>query len=184
MRNALRVVAGSLGGRRFDAPGGDATRPTGDRVREAIFNALASLDVLDGARVLDAFAGSGALGIEALSRGAARETFVEGDGAARSVITANVTALGVADRATVLGGDGAAVARTGGPWNLVLLDPPYRYDGWDDLLTGLVPRLSPGAVIVAESDRRVEPVDGLDAGRTREYGSTVVTMLSSTGTNP
>ncbi len=92
----MRIVAGELRGRRLVAPGGDATRPTTDRVREAIFNALGSLGVVDGALVVDLYAGSGALGFEALSRGAEHCTFVERDRAALSAIEANRAELGLA----------------------------------------------------------------------------------------
>jgi 16S rRNA (guanine966-N2)-methyltransferase len=97
----MRVVGGTARGRRLDAPSGDRTRPTSDRVREAIFNALWSRGVLDGARVLDLYAGSGALGIEALSRGAAHATFVESDRDARRAIAANLGACGFTDRAGI-----------------------------------------------------------------------------------
>ena len=86
-KGALRIVAGTVGGRRIDVPPGQGTRPTSDRVREALFNALESLDAVDGARVLDAFAGSGALGIEALSRGASHATFADTDPQAIEVIS-------------------------------------------------------------------------------------------------
>jgi 16S rRNA (guanine966-N2)-methyltransferase len=174
-------VAGRSGGRRIDVPGGTATRPTSDRVREAIFNSLASTGSIVGARVLDAFAGSGALGLEALSRGAAHATFVETSPAARSVIAENLAALDLGERATLLGGDGAAVAATGGPWDLVLLDPPYAFDGWPDLLTAVHAALAPGGTIVVESDRDLEVPAGLDVLRSRRYGGTVVAFVTSTG---
>ena len=107
----MRVVAGEARGRRLVAPEGTDTRPTLDRVREAVFNALASQDAIDGARVLDLFAGSGALGIEALSRGAAHATFVDTDRAARRVIDQNLAATGLADRAEVLGTDASTHLR-------------------------------------------------------------------------
>lgn len=110
------------------APAGTATRPTSDRVREATFNALTSLGVLDGARVLDAFAGSGALGIEALSRGAEHCRFVERDRAALAALRDNLDRCGLGrDRAEVVVGDAASA---GGGWDLALLDPPYAFTGW------------------------------------------------------
>src|SRR5437870_4293923 len=98
----MRVVAGTARGRRLDAPPGTATRPTSDRVRESVFNSLGSLDLVVGATVVDLFAGSGAMGIEALSRGAERATFVESDAAAARVITANLERCGLSDRGRVV----------------------------------------------------------------------------------
>src|ERR687892_855757 len=100
-RPRVRVVGGSARGRTLVAPPGGRTRPTSDRVREAIFNALWSRGAVEGARVADLFAGSGALGVEALSRGAAHATFVDSDRAARAAIHRNVETCGVADRATI-----------------------------------------------------------------------------------
>ena len=101
----MRVVAGELRGRKILAPEGKTTRPTTDMAREATFNALGSLDVVVGARVVDACAGSGALGIEAISRGAAHCTFIERDRAAIEVLRENLSTLGITDRATVIRGD-------------------------------------------------------------------------------
>jgi 16S rRNA (guanine966-N2)-methyltransferase len=174
------VVSGTVGGRRIDAPAGDTTRPTPERVREALFNALDSMGVLAGARVIDAFAGSGALGIEALSRGAARATFVEADAAARAVVAANLDATGLSERATVSGGDGLRSV-AGGVWDLVLLDPPYGSDRWDELWPAVLEGLAPNGVVVAESDRELALPDGLDATRCKRYGGTVVTFASPSG---
>jgi 16S rRNA (guanine966-N2)-methyltransferase len=175
----VRVVAGSLRGRRLQAPPGRATRPTSDRVREATFNALASLDLLRGARVLDLFAGSGALGIEALSRGAEHCTFVEQARPAVGVIRQNLQALDLDDRATVVATDVdrylASSAGDGSTFDLVLADPPYRYDGWSSLLAAL-----PAPVLVAESDAAVEAPDGWEVVRERAYGTTHVTILGRT----
>src|SRR5947209_17627021 len=145
-----RVVAGIARGRRLDAPPGAATRPTADRVREATFNALGSLGAVEGATVLDLFAGSGALGIEALSRGAVAATFVDDDARALAVVRRNLEACGLADRATVVRSD--AVRFAAGRVDLVLLDPPYAFDddAWARLLGGL-----DAAVAVIESDREV-----------------------------
>ena len=180
-RGALRVVAGELGGRRLDAPAGESTRPTSDRVRQALFNALDSIGAVDDARVLDAFAGSGALGIEALSRGAAHATFAEVDGQARQVVEANVASLGLEARSRVLASPAERVAAGGGPFDLVLLDPPYAYDRWEELLEGLVPALAPAATVVIESDREVPLPAGLVATRCRSYGGTVVTFATPAG---
>lgn len=179
-RGAFRVVSGTAGGLRLDAPPGDTTRPTSDRVREAVFNALESLGAVEGARVLDAFAGSGALGIEALSRGATHVTFVESDPVARGVVAANLAATSLAERASVVGGDGLRHAAIG-PFDLVLLDPPYDTGGWDGLLAAAAEGLAPDGVVVVESDREIAVPPSLDAVRVRRYGSTVVTFLSTPG---
>jgi 16S rRNA (guanine966-N2)-methyltransferase len=172
---AVRVVAGDLGGRRLVAPAGQATRPTSDRVREATFNALESAGAVDGAVVLDLYAGSGALGIEALSRGAARATFVERDRAALAALRANLDAFGLGrDRAEVVVGDAGALLAAGrldGPWDLALLDPPYAFDGWAALLGTL-----DANVAVCEAATEVEPPPGWMTARSKAYGSTVVTI--------
>ena len=166
----MRVVTGTAGGLRLVAPQGRETRPTSDRVREATFNALGSLDAIEGARVLDLFAGSGALGIEALSRGAAHATFVERDRAALDAIKANLATTGLADAASVVAADATSFVSSGPPsFDLALLDPPYGYDGWDALLAAL-----PADLAVVESDRPVDPGEGWTVVRSRRYGTTVV----------
>ncbi|GJM37628.1 MAG: methyltransferase [Acidimicrobiales bacterium] len=171
----MRVVSGSARGRRLVVPDGDHTRPTADRVREAVFNSLYSLGALDGARVIDVFAGSGALGIEALSRGAAHCTFVENDRRALAALRENLATLGFEAGATVISGDGvAAIGRLAGDVDLVLLDPPYAYDDWPGLLAGIR-----DAVVVIESDRPIELPDGWVPHREREYGTTVVTLADA-----
>jgi 16S rRNA (guanine966-N2)-methyltransferase len=172
------VIAGVARGRRLDAPEGVITRPTGDRVREATFNALNSLDALDGATVLDLYAGSGALGIEALSRGAAHATFCDDDVRAVRAVEANLAATSLAGQATVLRRDAERVladaARNGTRWSLALLDPPYSFDGWDDLLATV-----PAELVVVESDRAIPPPEGWRAIRERRYGATLVAILRS-----
>lgn len=173
----MRVVAGTVGGRRIAAPPGSDTRPTTDRVREAVFNALGSLGVVVDAVVVDLFAGSGALGIEALSRGAAHATFVESDRRAAGVVSANLADLGLADRATVVRRPVAsALDDLPDDVDLVLADPPYAFDGWADLFDRLGPRLAPEAVVVAESDRGLDLPAGWGKVRERTYGGTVVTF--------
>ena len=175
----MRVVAGTARGRRLRSPAGEATRPTSDRVREAVFNALTSLGAVRDARVADLFAGSGALGIEALSRGAAHCWFVERDRAARAVIDHNVDTLGLRDRATVVAADlPAAVAALPGELDLVLVDPPYAFDDWPALLVGLAPALADDAVVVVESDRSVPLPEGWEKQRERSYGGTVITFTA------
>lgn len=183
----MRVVAGSARGLRLDAPAGRGTRPTTDRVREATFNALHSAGAVVGAEVLDAFAGSGALGIEALSRGAAHCTFVESDRAARAVVEANLAATRLADRATVVGADARRhLGTTPDTYDLVLLDPPHAGTDWATLLDALAPRLGPGGVVVAESDHPVLDAATGETGegpwavlREKRYGGTVVQMISA-----
>lgn len=181
VKGALRVVAGSAGGRRIDVPPGTTTRPTSDRVREALFNALDSLDVVEDRQVLDGFAGSGALGIEALSRGAAHATFVDTDPVAVRVVEANLGSLGLDRRATVLTRALDRALAVGGSFDLVLLDPPYAYDEWDDLFELLAPTLSPDAVVVVESDREIPLPPGLAGIRSKTYGGTVVQFASPSG---
>ena len=174
----MRVIAGTHRGRRLTAPPGTDTRPTSDRVRESLF---AILGPLDGERVLDLFAGSGALGIEALSRGAAGATLVERDERAVAVIRANLEALGLgADDARVVHAGAAraiqdASAR-GDAYDLVLLDPPYRDAPalGRELSQALPAILAPGARVVAESDRRA-PLDlAMRLVRERRYGDTLI----------
>ena len=166
----MRVIAGELRGRRLTAPAGSTTRPTSDRVKEATFNALGSLGAIEDATVLDRFAGSGALGIEALSRGAAHCRFVEVDRSALAALRGNLDALGLGpDRATVQAADLAADA---GPWDLALLDPPYAFDGWNALLSGLRAELA-----VCESGRSIEVPDGWVLVREKSYGATVVSIM-------
>ena len=169
------MVAGSARGRRIVAPPGTDTRPTTDRVREAVFNALGSLGAVHGAVVADLFAGSGALGIEALSRGAAHAHFVESDRRAADVVAANVADLGFADRATVVRRPiPGALDHLPGELDLVLADPPYAFDGWPELLGRVAARLAPGGIVVAESDRALDLPSGWTKVRERQYGGTVV----------
>jgi 16S rRNA (guanine966-N2)-methyltransferase len=172
----MRVIAGQYGGRRLQAPPGDATRPTSDRVREALFSVLGAR--VDGARVLDLFAGSGALGIEALSRGAAEATFVDSAPASIRAVRANLDALGAAaevrraDARRFLGAASAAARQ----YDLVFLDPPYRLAGrlGSELTAALPAVLAPGAAVVAESDRRVPLELGLPILDERRYGDTLI----------
>lgn len=171
----MRIVAGQWGGRRLQAPAGQGTRPTADRVREALFSALGDIE---GDRVLDLFAGSGALGLEALSRGAAKATFVERDETALRALRANVDALG-AD-AEILRRDalGFLTNAAGGPrhYDLALLDPPYHQAGnlTERLGELLGPLLAPGARVVCESDRRAPLRLDLPIGFERTYGDTLI----------
>jgi 16S rRNA (guanine966-N2)-methyltransferase len=175
----MRIIAGSRKGARIFAPKGLDTRPTGDRVREAVFNLVGPVD---GAEVLDLFAGSGAMGLEALSRGAARVTFVESDRAAAEMIVRNLGRLHL-EGALVLREDGArklaADAAGGRRYDLVLIDPPYR------MLPRLLPTLTsylpavtaPDGLAIVESDARDEPELPLPKRTSRRYGSTRVTVF-------
>ena len=168
----IRVVSGEFGGRKLVVPDGLATRPTTDKVRQAVFNSLDSAGLIDGAAVVDLFAGSGALGIEALSRGAATCVFVERDRAALQALRANISALGLDKRATVITSDVPAWVPALRGVDLALIDPPYEFDGWDQLLSVLhVP------YVVAEAGREIEPPAGWETLKSRRYGRTWVTQL-------
>ncbi|NNE73728.1 MAG: 16S rRNA (guanine(966)-N(2))-methyltransferase RsmD, partial [Acidimicrobiales bacterium] len=165
----MRVVAGEAGGLRLVAPEGSDVRPTSDRVREAIFNALYSMGVIEDATVLDLFAGSGAMGIEALSRGAAHATFVERDPAAIAAIETNLSTTKLTDRATIVRTDAPSfIARDGDRFTLALLDPPYPFDGWDELLAAVR-----ADRVVIESDRSIALPPGWRLDREKAYGGTV-----------
>ncbi|HEX7298733.1 MAG TPA: 16S rRNA (guanine(966)-N(2))-methyltransferase RsmD [Solirubrobacteraceae bacterium] len=181
----MRVVAGRLGGRRLRAPRGRDTRPTSDRVREALF---AMLGPIDGVRVLDLFAGSGALAIEALSRGAAAATLVERDARAIGVIRANLESLQLgSEEARVVHGPARAAVRDasarGDAYDLVLLDPPYRDASalGRELSQALPAILAPGARVVAESDRRAPLELELPVVVERRYGDTLIRIHHRNG---
>ncbi len=149
-------------------------RPTTDRVREAVFNSLASLDAVHDAAVLDLFAGSGALGIEALSRGAAHATFVEHDPRVRAVIEQNLRAVELTDRSTVVADTAERFLATDPrvePYDLALVDPPYDYHGWTGLLASLR-----AAIVVIESDRSIGLPQDWEVVRAKGYGSTLVAI--------
>lgn len=170
----MRVVAGEAKGRRLEAPDGADTCPTSDRVREAIFNSLASMDALDDAKVLDLFAGSGALGIEALSRYGAHCTFVERARPALDAIRSNLEVTGLSDRADVVVADAMTFVSQGkaADFDLVLADPPYDFSQWNELLQGVTAPL-----VVAESNRTITPPEGWEVLREKRYGKTWVTFL-------
>ncbi len=178
----VRVVAGDARGRRLIAPEGRETRPTLDRVRESMFNSLASLDAIEGARVLDLFAGSGALGIEALSRGADHVTFVDSDRNARRAIETNLATTGYGDRAEVVASTAEAFlgrsTTSASPHTLVLLDPPYGFDddAWNAVLDAVV-GLNGIDYIVIESSRQITVPPQWDAVREKWYGGTLLTIL-------
>ena len=171
----MRIVAGTLGGRRLKAPAGRGTRPTSDRVREALFSIIGDLD---GARVLDLFAGSGALGIEALSRGASAAVFVDTDPKALTAIKANLQALDIT--AKVHRRDAIAYLNNAGeaPFDLVFLDPPYSSasEMAGPLSERLPSVLSEDARIVSESDKRHPLILTLPLLDERMYGDTRIAI--------
>jgi 16S rRNA (guanine966-N2)-methyltransferase len=167
----MRVVAGELGGRRLVAPAGTSTRPTTDRVREAIFNSLGSAGLIEGALVVDLFAGSGAIGIEALSRGADRCIFVERDRSALRALDENLDALELHDRSKVMAADAMSVAASLDA-DIVFADPPYDFDAWPELIARL-----PVSLVIAESGGTIDPPAGWNVIREKKYGRTRVTFL-------
>ena len=188
MARGLRVIAGSVGGRRLLGPPGREARPTSDRVKEAVFGGIG--DRVVDAMVLDLYAGSGALTIEALSRGARGAVLVERERAALDVIRHNLEITGFADAARASGASVAAFLRAGppeeAPFDLVLVDPPY------DLVASELGRaiealaapgwLAPGAAVVVERRTKGEPVAfpaAWDSGSNRVYGDTLVTIATA-----
>ena len=167
----MRIVAGEFGGRRLIPPRDRRVRPTADRVREAWMSILAA--ALPGARVLDLYAGSGALGLEALSRGAASAVFVELNPPSLRALEANVAALGVGDRVTVHRGDALRFAErlAPGAFDLVFADPPYNRDDAASLVALF--RRTPFARILSVEHSASERLDG---DSTRRYGDTALTF--------
>lgn len=184
-QGSMRVVSGTARGRRLAAPPGIRTRPTPNRVRGAVFNSLYSLGLTEGARVLDLYAGTGALGIEALSRGAAEAVFVERDPTVVAVLRANVETTGFVDRATVMAVDAFSaldgLIRQQRHFDLALADPPYAFDRWPELLA-----LVPADIVAIESDRDIEVSSNLGVHHRMRHGGTVVTFAVAVerGLNP
>ena len=185
-----RIIAGTVGGRTLRTPPGSGTRPTSDRVREALFSALDARDAVRGARVLDLYAGSGALGLEAASRGAVSVVLVESDRRAAEVIAGNVRDLGVGPHVRVTRSSvEAALARAAGVSeraDLVFIDPPYDVD--EASLAVVLGRLAAGwlaeggLVVVERSKRSPEPAwpSGLErVGKPRKYGETTIWWAES-----
>ncbi|HZT45444.1 MAG TPA: 16S rRNA (guanine(966)-N(2))-methyltransferase RsmD [Gaiellaceae bacterium] len=171
----MRIIAGSRKGARIFAPKGAGTRPTGDRVREAAFNLVGPVD---GAAVLDLFAGSGAMGLEALSRGAASAVLVESDREAVRAIERNVDKLGLAGVTVVRRDVLQALATDRRAYDLILCDPPYGYAGNERLATYLVRALAPDGLLVYETGVREMPeIQGLRIRTSRTYGSARLTLL-------
>jgi 16S rRNA (guanine966-N2)-methyltransferase len=155
----MRIIAGAWRGRRLNAPPGETTRPTADRVRQALFDMLMHAEwggraAIEGAAVLDVFAGTGALGLEALSRGAASACFIENDAAALKALRVNIAACKAEDQTEVLAGDATQVGK-GGAASIVFLDPPYGQELVPRAIDRLrkFGRIAPGALLVAETER-------------------------------
>jgi 16S rRNA (guanine966-N2)-methyltransferase len=183
-----RIIAGVHGGRKLSAPAGAQTRPTSDRVREAFFSTLESMTDLSGARFVDLFAGSGAVGLEALSRGASTTLLVESDSKAAKTIRDNIVTLRVGPVARLVTAKVEQVLAAepeGGAYDVVFADPPYAVGDQDvtELQQALVDHgwLAPGAVVVLERSTRTAVrgtpltwVDGITADRSKRYGETTL----------
>jgi 16S rRNA (guanine966-N2)-methyltransferase len=173
----MRVVAGVAGGLRLTAPPGRRLRPTTDRVREAMFSSLTSLNAVADARVLDLYAGTGALGIEALSRGAMSATFVDADHAAIRTIEQNLATTRLGGQAKVVHSDALRFLE-GTQWDtlwhfdLALVDPPYAFDEWPRLLAALPARLA-----MLETGVHIDIHPPWVAIKSRRHGDTVVTLV-------
>ncbi|HVG70891.1 MAG TPA: 16S rRNA (guanine(966)-N(2))-methyltransferase RsmD [Vicinamibacterales bacterium] len=165
----MRVIAGRWKGRRLKAPTWEGLRPTSDKLRETLFNILAPR--VEGARVVDGFAGTGAVGIEALSRGAAHVTFVENDRRAAALTAANVSACGAAADYTIETGDVATVLRQQATaFDVIWLDPPYGHESYD-ALEAAAGALAPGGLVVLERATRREPAVPASLTRIRDVKS-------------
>lgn len=178
----MRIIAGQWRGRTIEAPPGDATRPTTDRVREALFSMLASrLGTFEGLRVADLFAGSGALGLEALSRGAAHCTFVERDPVAIKSLEKNIATLN-AD-ADIRRGSAEELGSASQPYDLIVMDPPYGSGLADKILANLENQgwvgSSSWTSVETERDESVR-VDGYTAEKVRHFGKAQITLLRKT----
>jgi 16S rRNA (guanine966-N2)-methyltransferase len=176
----MRIIAGAWRGRTIDAPPGDATRPTADRVRETLFSMLGSrLGSFEDLRVADLFAGSGALGLEALSRGAASATFVDSDARAAATIKRNAERLGAIDRIRMVGGSALSLPRAE-PFHLILADPPYAPGSGSAAVAAVAQAdwLAPGGWLSVETSRGddVDPGD-LQVDVVRDAGRARLTLL-------
>jgi 16S rRNA (guanine966-N2)-methyltransferase len=179
----MRIIAGTLKGRKLTPPKDESSRPTADRAREALFSILTSRGALtEGMHVLDCFAGTGALGLEALSRGAAHASFIELQPDAVSVIRSNVYALGVEKIATILKADAVKPPKADAPCDLVFLDPPYGKELVSPCLIALSRAgwVVPGTTVVVEiaKDESIELPFGFAIEDERRYGAARILILS------
>jgi 16S rRNA (guanine966-N2)-methyltransferase len=184
---SLRIIAGRLKGRRLQAPAWDGLRPTSDKLRETLFNILAPR--IDGARLVDGYAGTGAVGIEALSRGAAHVTFIERDRRATALIAGNLAACGVTEGYTIESGDLVpALSRRSadGPFDLILLDPPYDITSLRAALDASARCLAPDGLIVLERATRTQPDVPESLARTRDVasGDSTLTFFTRSAGSP
>jgi 16S rRNA (guanine966-N2)-methyltransferase len=183
----MRIVAGKFRGKQLKTPPDDSIRPTADRVRESVFNILASRlgPDLEGRRVLDLFAGTGALGLEALSRGASHVTFVDSGVEARGLIRDHIDAFGIGGITKLLRRDATALGPIGSlrPFDLVFLDPPYGKGLGEAALASLIAGnwLAPGATLVFEdsSDAEITLPEGFSLDDTRTYGAATIRFLTA-----
>ena len=175
----MRIVAGTLRGRTLDGPKWDGLRPTADSLRETLFNVLGQS--LVGVRVLDAFAGTGAVGIEAVSRGAVHATFIERDPRAIRLIEENISKLGVRDACAIVRGDFMRAA-TAEQFDLVFLDPPYEWPDLDDAIARTAALIRPGGRVIVEHARKRElpaAVPGLAKYRTLTAGDSALSFYTA-----
>ena len=176
----MRIIAGEFKGRRLKAPTWDGLRPTADKLRETLFNVVAPR--IAGARVLDVFAGTGAVGLEALSRGAARVVFIESDRRAAALILENVTLCGVSERCAIIRGAAEHVLQNaidGDPFDVVVLDPPYEHELLGAAIDAAVRHLAADGLLVVEHASR-RPLPALASARpirTLRSGDSALTML-------
>tara|TARA_B100001250_G_C19372964_1_gene602796 strand:+ start:57 stop:584 length:528 start_codon:yes stop_codon:yes gene_type:complete len=172
----MRIVAGKAGGIRLSAPKGIDIRPTSDRAKEAVFNSLHSRSVIEGAEVLDLFAGTGALGIEALSRGAKKATFVDKSSESLELIKENLKKSGFEKTSEIVKEDSLKwLQKSSKSLDLVLLDPPYSFKNWSELLDTLLQKQP--RIVVIESNREIDPGPNWHVDSIRQYGSSVVVVI-------
>lgn len=171
----MRIIAGKAKGKSIEAPKGTQVRPTTDRAREAIFNTLFSLGGVESLAVVDLFAGSGALGLEALSRGASQAVFVENSPVVLKVLRSNIAKLGFQNRSEVIARDVMSERRFHNTrFDVAFCDPPYNFSQWQELLSGINSR-----ILVAESDRKIELNSQWKCLKIRRYATTVITIAES-----
>ena len=175
----MRIIAGALKGRRLEAPDWPGLRPTSDRLRETLFNVLAPW--IEGARVLDGYAGTGAVGIEALSRGAAHVTFVERDRRAQQLIESNLARCAVEDRYAIIRADFASAARRATePFTIIFLDPPYGAKELDTALSATVPLVGGDTMLIVEHAKRdpaPQTFEGLERTRQLVQGDSALSFF-------